>query len=151
MITDNHHDTGMESSDEIESFVRQTLGCGCPPEVFEHIECQTGMEIADIHHRDKVISIDLKLNIGNRLLVHVVETNDARFIRENLSCLVNAGRTERDESGFNRFRLVLAVDDSIGCSLEETDEIAGELFRSLAGMDDRIHLHVVRKSEIEPL
>jgi hypothetical protein len=57
--------------------------------------------------------------------------------------LLEAGRRYRDRNGFNRFRLVVASRQSAGPGQ------AGQVALShLAGLDDRVHLHVVAASDL---
>jgi excinuclease UvrABC helicase subunit UvrB len=120
----------------VRRFVRATLGCRCPEEVFGIVECTH-----DIQLRDGTL-VRTRLNIGNRLLVYVVEADDAEFVRHHVPSIASAGRAERDEEGFNRFRLVLASDD---------DEVAGaaeETYRRLEQTDGRMHLHVIARRKV---
>lgn len=76
----------MKNYKSIKMSVKQTLGCTCPEEVFRYIDCQSNTRLDD-----EVLS-DCKINIGNRLLTHVVETNDPNFVKSNLSTLVCIGK-----------------------------------------------------------
>jgi len=87
------------NDEEIKTFVRQTLGCGCPEEVFQYIDCQSNISVDDIPLMGKI-------NIGNRLLIYIVEINDINSLKNVLSFLIGKGMKERDGSNFNRFRLV---------------------------------------------
>jgi len=40
-------------------FVRETLGCTCPDEVFQHIDCRTGVKAGEN------ILLDYEINVGN--------------------------------------------------------------------------------------
>ena len=55
----------MINDKEIKQFVRETLGCTCPDEVLQHIECQ-----ADVNASDDVL-LDYEINVGNKLLIFV--------------------------------------------------------------------------------
>ena len=44
-------------------FVKKTLGCECPEEVFEYVDCQNEIKI------NSMVSLKNKMNIGNRLLM----------------------------------------------------------------------------------
>ena len=55
---------------ELQHFVRDTLGCGCPDKVLEWIECSV-TDAAPAH--------DIRLfrmDVGGRLLVYVIESGD---------------------------------------------------------------------------
>jgi hypothetical protein len=60
----------MIKTENIKTFVRQTLGCACPEEVFKRIDCQS-----DIKLNDNIL-LSSKINVGNKLLIYVVEIND---------------------------------------------------------------------------
>ena len=122
--------------EKIKTFVKLTLGCTCPEEVFEYIDCQSNIKLND----DIVLSN--KINIGNRLLIYVIETNKPGLIKNVLPFLVNTGKKERDNLRFNRFRLVLVTD-----KLDEIKEIAESIFDTIH-KDDKVHLHVIQKDKV---
>jgi hypothetical protein len=126
----------MIRTEDIKSFARQTLGCACPEEVFKRIDCQSNIKLNDN------LLLSSKINVGNKLLIYVVEINDQDSMKHTLSFLLNIGKKERDSSGFNRFRLVLATD-----KLDEIKEVADVTFKTI-DKDDRIHLHVISKKDI---
>jgi hypothetical protein len=120
----------------IKFFAQQTLGCGCPEEVFEHMDCQFNIKL---NHE---IILRNKIKIGNRLLIYVLEVNNAGPIKTILPFLVAAGKTERDNLKFNRFRLVLITD-----KLDEVKGTAEPIFDSIS-KDEKVHLHVVHKETV---
>lgn len=122
--------------EKIKTFVKHTLGCACPEEVFEYINCQSNIKLND----DIVLSN--KINIGNRLLIYVIETNNPGSIKNNLPFLINTGKTERDNLRFNRFRLVLVTD-----TLDEIKATAESIFNTI-NKDEKVHLHVVHKDKV---
>jgi len=120
----------------IKTFVQHTLGCGCPEEVFQSMDCQFNIRLNnDIHLRNKI-------NIGNRLLIYVLEVNNTGPLRNILPLLVNSGRTERDNLKFNRFRLVLATD-----RVDEIKKTADSIFNAISE-DEKVHLHIVDKEKV---
>ncbi len=123
----------MTDKEKIKTFVQNVLGCGCAEEVFQVIELRR--ERLEGKPYDRV-------NIGNRLLIYVFHTGDARWAEDALSRLVSAGKEERDALGFNRFRLVLAASDpaAMGPLMKA--------FERLAFVDDRVYLHVVPEEQI---
>lgn len=126
----------MIKTENIKSFVRQTLGCACPEEAFKRIDCQSNIKLNDN------ILLSSKINVGNKLLIYVVEINDQDSMKHTLPFLLNIGKKERDSSGFNRFRLVLATD-----KLNKIKEVADVTFKTI-DKDDRIHLHIISKNDI---
>ncbi len=121
----------------IKKFVQETLGCGCPEEVFRSIEVQRNVRL------NSFIVLNAAIIIGNRLLIYVTEAGSEGCVEERLPVLVASGRKERDKKGLNRFRLVLAADDP-----EEIRRVAGKTFEELRGNDEKVHLHIIRKSSI---
>ncbi len=112
-------------------FVRETLGCQCPDEVFERIGIgfrNKGGASQGIPDVEKII-----LNIGNRLLVHIISGDG---IEEDMVWgFLNDGRVKRDILGLNRFRLVLVSSPPIKIGQMEISK----------RLDDRIHLHLITK------
>jgi hypothetical protein len=126
----------MTKHEKIKTFVQETLGCGCPEEVFSYIDCRSNVLLNDI-------MVNIKINIGNRLLIYVVEVNDSDSIRDILTFLVDAGKRERDRSGFNRYRLVLAAEN-----LQKIKQVAHDAF-NIIEKDEKIHLHIISKTDME--
>lgn len=125
----------MVNNENITTFVQRILGCGCPEEVFRYIECQSDIKINDLAVKNRV-------NIGNRLLIYVAEANESDPVSRILPLLCDAGKKDRDSSGFNRFRLVLAVD-----ILDDIKQAAEDIFKAI-NKDEKIHLHVIPKKNI---
>ena len=119
----------------IKEFVRNTLGCNCPEEVFQYIDCQTVVNI------DENIIPAYEINIGNRLLIFAAAINEVDSLKPVLSKLVRAGIDKRDEKKFNRFRLVLLTPGDIDIAKQ-----ASEIFSSLI-TDEKVHLHVINKDD----
>jgi hypothetical protein len=114
----------------IERFVRGTLGCQCPDEVFLDVEVSPLALPGGGSGR--------RLVIGGRLLIHVVAAPEQPELPLRLEELATAGRDERDRRGLNRFRLVIGMPAAAGgaTSLEQR-------FRRALGGDQRAHLHVL--------
>ncbi|MHC4538363.1 MAG: hypothetical protein ACYS74_01105 [Planctomycetota bacterium] len=128
----------MIDQNNIKQFVRKTLRCTCPDDVFQHIQCRTNVAT------DLGIVLGHEINVGNRLLIYVVNVVDDQLDRVQglVSHLVRRGTRRRDEQGFNRFRLVLVAADP-----QMVEERASDVFNSLA-VDDRVHLHVIGQDEL---
>ncbi len=125
----------MTDNKAITEFVRNTLGCNCPEEVFKYIDCRTVVNI------DENIELAYEINIGNRLLIFAAAIDEVDSLRSAIPKLVRAGIKKRDENKFNRFRLVLLTAPEIDIA-----EQASEIFSSLAA-DDKVHLHVINKDD----
>ena len=121
----------------IERFVRGTLGCQCPDDAFRSISLE--------HLRSGADAIPYtRLLVGNRLLVYVIEASTNRVAGGALIDLVARGRQERNERGYNRFRLVVASDEP------ESAGAARLAFESEAGTDEKAHIHVVPRTALPP-
>lgn len=127
----------MLSPEHIEHFVRNTLGCGCPEDVFQSIEVRRNVRF------NSFIVLDGAIVIGNRLLVYITEAGSTGCIEEHLPVLVTTGIKERDEKGLNRFRLVLVSDWP-----DEVRQAAERQFEELRGTDGKVHLHVIKRSQL---
>ena len=127
----------MITNENIKQFVKQTLGCACPEEVFHYIDCQHNIKLSGD------ILLSSKINIGNRLLIYLVEMNIPDLIKRKLPLLIETGKKERDSSGFNRFRLAIVTD-----KVEQIKQIADDIFQNLKGKDEKIHLHIIPQNEI---
>jgi hypothetical protein len=127
----------MLSPEHIKHFVQNTLGCGCPEDVFKSIDVRRNVRV------NSFIVLDSAIVIGNRLLVYIAEAGSAGCVEEHLPVLVAAGKKERDEKGLNRFRLVLVSDRP-----DEVRQAAERQFEELRGKDEKVHLHVITKSDI---
>lgn len=111
------------------------MGCNCPEEVFQYIDCHT------VENIDENIVPVYEINIGNRLLIFAAAISEVDSLRPVLSKLVHAGINKRNEKKFNRFRLVLLYAPEIDIA-----EQASEIFGSLA-VDDKVYLHVINKDD----
>ena len=121
----------MINDKEIKQFVRETLGCTCPDEVFQHIDCRADVKASD------AILLDYEINVGNKLLIFVVTIDGLESLSPLISQVVWEGINKRDRENFNRFRLVLLTQRPT-----DVAEEAFAIFRSL-GADEKAHLHVV--------
>lgn len=120
----------------ITHFVRRTLGCKCPDEVFQ--------SIARSHEQDAERQTPYtRLLIGNRLLIYVLDAEHTKKISAAVSTLATRGRAERDAGNFNRFRLVLATPYPTQVMAD-----AQTCFAEAPGHDDRTHLHVIAADQL---
>ena len=118
----------LDQKKRIVRFVRDVLGCGCPPEVFEHVELDrflpsfSGLPVART------------ITVGGRLLVLLCEgpMSAAKALE-----LLGRGRQIRDTNGLNRVRCV------VPSSAWDGSEPA-----SIQTGDDRLHVHVVNDADI---
>jgi hypothetical protein len=124
-------------TEHIQVFVKETLGCECPEKVFEYIDSQLNVILSND------ILLKSKINIGNRLLIYVIEINDINSIKGNLPTLVSMGKRERDRRGFNRFRLAVITDKT-----NEIRQIAHMIFKNLKDKDEKVHLHIIDRNQL---
>lgn len=120
----------------IEQFVRVTLGCGCPDEVFRSIVISRLPAVAG---RPPIV----QLLVGSRLLIHVVAPPAREPANGWIEQLAANGRAARDRHGYNRFRLVVAT----ATPPASTRELADRFARSVTG-DDKAHLHFVDRGAL---
>jgi hypothetical protein len=121
----------------IECFVRQELGCQCPPTVFRRIGVEDVPEEFGVWPQGRLI------RVGERLLILVVRSDDPDTLQRMLGNLLQEGRSLREALGFNRFRLVIATTcvDVMGPTLRKD-------FERLDGLDERLHLHVISPEQV---
>lgn len=131
---------GADPTLDLVHFIRHTLGCGCPPEVFASINVR-------LHPGELAgVPIEASVDVGRRLLVLVLGTSAVRRLERSLPEVFSRSRAVRDDGGFNRVRLVIAPARGVGA--------AGgllERFRRTAGGDDRLHLHVIHAESLPEL
>jgi len=127
-----------EQTSRLRTFIRSTLGCGCPDDVLEWIQC-THTELAQ--EQDTRIT---RIDVGGQLLVYVLEIEGHdRRAEEALPAVISAAIVDRSTSCFNRLRVVVAVDDP-----EEMKPGLEGVFNGSAPADDKVHLHVVRTTDL---
>lgn len=129
---------GSGSDSPVVGFTRNTLGCTCPDEVFSRIEQASDVVVAGVRLRRRIA-------IGGRLLIMLLDAA-AYPLEVVLPGLVTAGRTQRDEQGFNRLRIVIAGPDPEGLA-----DGARRIFDDAPGRDERVHLHLVNSRDVERL
>ena len=121
---------------ELIAFVRGTLGCGCPDEVFEDMRVERRPEPF------AGLPVDALVRIGGRLVVALCSPTDRHQIEAALARIVTVGVTTRDAEGFNRLRVVVVTaDDAAG-------PVLATLFAAATGGDKRAFLHVVAPSAV---
>lgn len=121
----------------LEHFVRGTLGCGCPDEVFEQVVVSRLPAVAG---RPPLV----QLLVGSRLLIHVVAPPEGAAAGDWIEQLAADGRAARDSHGYNRFRLVVA---SAGPPPQSAGGIQQRFARAVGG-DGKAHLHFVDETQL---
>lgn len=120
----------MNNQHPIKYFVKHVLGCTCPDKIFDQIEDRQIQSSSSPHTRS--------IMIGGKLLIYIWEVIGSEGIEHDLEAVLAAGKKERDARGLNRFRAVLAAEDSRALSAR-----AHHNFTLFADRDERMHIHVV--------
>lgn len=120
----------------IEHFVRGTLGCGCPDEVFQSIAIS---HLPAVAGRPAI----LQLLVGSRLLIHLVHPPVSQPVNGWIEQLAANGRAMRDRHGYNRFRLVIVSP----VPAESVRDLKERFARATVG-DEKAHLHFVGHDQL---
>jgi hypothetical protein len=124
-------------NDAIKKFAVNVLGCGCSEEVFLSIELEkTPGPMGGIEP-------SFEIRIGGRLMIIGVACEIVRSPEDSLANFVVAGMEAREGERFNRLRIVVVSDDP------DCEVILRPSFERIPGLDDRVHLHVVKKELID--
>ena len=115
---------GSRAAQELTVFARTVLGCGCPEEVFDDM-CVEWCAAP---------SVQCLVRIGGRLMVGVCHASGTAWSAETVGQLLRWGQQLRDREGYNRFRLLIAVDAGQSVAAGTVDENHG--------FDERMHVHV---------
>ena len=127
-----------DQNSRLQTFIRSTLGCGCPDEVLRSIDCSHTKVDCD---QDTRLS---RIDVGGQLLVYVLHSSgNPNQVAATLPAIVASGLVERDGAGFNRLRVVVSADDPAAFR-----PIVEQAFAQSAPADDRLHLHVVKVGDL---
>jgi hypothetical protein len=121
----------MVNLEKLRHFVRETLGCDCPEEVFEDVVIGVPRVFLELEGPSIFQTM-----IGRRLLVSVVPLNALSDIRTEACLLLQNGRRVRDAHQLGRFRLVLVGDldrETVKWLTAEADRI-----------DPKVHVHCLK-------
>ena len=122
----------MTGNESIKNFVRNTLRCKCPDNVFEQID--------DRQVTSKISPHTRSITIGRKLLLYVWEVGSPDQLEEGVPAILAAGKKARDELGLNRFRAILVTDDPSTIKIQA--DLCLSQFREL---DEKMHLHVISR------
>jgi len=125
--------------ESVKRFVKDILGCNCPEKVFDVIEVEEKIDMPGI------LTLDYRINIGNRLLIYLLDTTKKTIGIDRLSSLLEKGVQERDDRGFNRFRLVLVGT----CENSESSEMVKKALVGKSEGLEKVHIHFLEKERIE--
>ena len=132
--------TDSDDLDALIGFVRDGLGCACPPEVLERIETAAAPSAFAAGGGRWLV------RVGGRLMVLLCRTGSVAALEARLPELLAAGAELRDREGFNRFRLV--VEDPEPAAARTRLQA---VFNSIGGLDERVHLHVIEPAQVPPV
>lgn len=135
----NHIGESTATRSNIERFVRKTLGCSCPNEVFELI-------VINKENPHPGLPVDASLEVGGRLLIYVSFASDIRVLAKGLGRIFQEGMRTRDEKGFSRFRFVVAAHTP-----QEDVSLLLALFDAMPFIDGKAHLHFASDKDIEAI
>ncbi len=121
----------------LRKFVREELGCTCDDEVFEAIS------IVHKPQGEENVDTGYLLKIGGKLLVYLIEPEIQELLAGKLEQIFKWGREMRDKGGYNRFRLVVMTPD-----VDLLGENLQRHFSTLPKLDERLHLHVIRRDKM---
>lgn len=124
----------MRYKEAIARFVRESLGCQCPDEIFEQIEAAYGIKVGGIPILARIV-------IGNRLLIFVIELTSHSPSAPSIEKLIHAGKNERNGRGLNRFRLVIVSEDA------DFNRILVKKFDTEEANVEKIHFHIVSRKD----
>lgn len=123
----------------LKTFIKDTLGCGCPDAVFEKIEVSK--------YRTEGYSNEFtRIVVGDTLLIYMVRPADSEPVHDSVEVIALQGKNDRDRHRYNRFRLVLATNDE-----PAHDDTIKKRFRQHFGADEKMHLHFIHKLQLESL
>lgn len=125
----------------LKGFVRETLDCTCPDEIFERVEIREGQPLPNGGRVRRIA-------IGGRLLIYLVDGVPVGTVDRDIRGWTLSGRIDRDGAGMRRFRLVIGLD---GPSDADAERIKDAFAAACDEGDDRMHLHLVEPDSIRTL
>ena len=134
-----HNMTAIRNNEKLKGFVRNTLGCGCPEEVFEKID--VSMHLAVGHEKEVT-----RIVVGDTLLIYIIGPEPYGDFIDRVESVGLAAKNDRDTNNYNRFRLVISGFEDYVRQRE-----ASERFSELFKMDAKMHIHFVSQELVEGL
>jgi len=124
---------------KLKIFIKETLGCGCPDEVFEKIDLSK-------HEVEGYLGELTRIVAGDKLLIYVMPSGKEDNLCDLVESVGIAGKRDRDVNSFNRFRLVLSITEGI----EKFDAVSAHFSNAFAA-DEKMHIHFVNNELVEGL
>ena len=134
-----HIMTAIWNNEKIKGFVKNTLGCGCPEEVFEKIDVS---RVRAAGHGKEVT----RIVVGDTLLIYIIGPEPYGDLIDRVESFGLAGKNDRDTNNYNRFRLVVS-----GFEDDVRQAEASERFSESFKKDAKMHIHFVSQELVEGL
>ena len=128
----------MWNHEKIKEFVRDTLGCSCPDQVFEKIDISKQSTESYAKEVTRIV-------IGDTLLIYLVCSEPAENLITKVEVIGSAGKADRDTNNYNRFRLVISNFDCV----DQKEEISKRFLKVFD--DEKMHIHFVSEGLLEGL
>jgi len=125
-----------DNSTKIVHFVRKDLGCQCGDNIFQKIEIVKNFELK------AGIRLKYHINIGDRLLIYVIDAIDFVKNPSLIEGLLTTGITARNQNSFNRLRIVVINSDLM------MQQVIQTVFTQQL-IDDKIHLHFIENLDLD--
>jgi len=116
-------------------FVKETLGCMCPDEVFQ--------DIKERGYFDNDLKLPyLRFIFGGKLLLYIWVTEDQDSLKKNIQNVLDSGVEERNKKKLNRFRLAVLSDTAVLMKDQLMMYVENHM------KDDRMHLHILPEESL---
>ena len=89
------------NNENLKAFVKNTLGCGCPENVFEKIDVS---KLLIVEHGKEMT----RIVVGETLLIYIIRPEPSGDFVDSVESIGLIGKTDRDTNNYNRFRLVVS-------------------------------------------
>ena len=97
--------TSSWNNETLKAFIKETLGCGRPDQVFRKIEIGK--------HRVKGYLSELsRIVVGDTLLIYITRPAADQSFEDCVHIIATAGKAGRDSNHYNRFRLVVTTGEN---------------------------------------
>ena len=129
--------TKVRDVEKVIHFVRHTLGCGCPDEVFNDLE----MSREDARPGEPPVR---KLLVGRRLLICILDCEEFADLAASAGPVRKYRRTRSPG-------LQPGTDGHCRQPADAPAAVADRLFQTLPEVDERMHLHVLQADHLREL
>jgi len=131
--------TATWNNEKLKAFVKNTLGCGCPEQVFEKIDVS---KLLTVEHEKEIT----RIVVGDTLLIYVMRPEPSGNFVDSAETVGLAGKIDRDTNNYNRFRLVVSsFEDDV------QQKKVSERFSKSFNTDEKMHIHFVNQELVDGL